>query len=350
MHRDRRVLPTLVVPPATSLDPNSGWDALIGSAESQHGAFSRADALRFGVTARMLRTAVQRHRVEQCSPSAFRLPGSPRTWEQHLALACATLGHGSAASRRSAGVLNRYPGYWPTVVEVTSDQHRTQRIDGVVAHYTSRWLPDDVTIIDGIRCTDPYRTFIDLGADLSERHHEELLDALEHAGIIERSQLEDRLARIRVQGRNGVGYTARLLERRSTIRRLPTNALERRFLRLVESVGIASPECQVPVRLRNGTLAILDFLWSEVLFAVETDGHGSHATRSARAHDNRRAAALLELGIEVIRFTWEEVQDDSKAVVEVLARNLERRRNDLESGRLVVSPAVLAALQIQRAS
>jgi hypothetical protein len=340
----------MVSVPDVASGPVDRWVALLHLAEAQHGAFSRADAAACGVTARMLRRALDRDRVERCAPNAFRLCGAPRTWEQHLVLACAALGHGSVASRRSAGVLNQFPGYRSGIIEVTSDQHRTQRIQGVVAHYTSRWLPEDLTSVDGIRCTDPYRTFIDLGADLSERHHEELLDALEHAGIIERAQLEDRLARIRVQGRNGVGYTARLLERRSSIRRLPTNALERRFLRIVEHAGLPTPECQVSVRLPDGTIAVLDFLWPVGLLAVETDGHGSHATRTARAHDNRRSAALLELGIEVIRFTWEDVQDDPQAVAGSLRRNLERRRSELEAGRLVVAPAVADALHARRAS
>ena len=335
---NRRTASQAPAPPADRRAPRDAWCDLFSYAAGRHGAFSRAAANRLDVSNGMLRRAIEAGRIARVHESAFVVAGSYPSWERAMVVACDTFGHGSVASRRSAMALLNVAGFPRHVIEVTTDQHRKATRVGIVAHSTSRWLPEDLTVVDGVPTTDPIRTFIDLGADLSVDRHQELLDVLERDRLIVRADLDERLARIRVQGRNGVGYTGRLLDHRPVVHRNPTNAFERKFLRLLERAGLPLPACQVAIQRPDGEIALVDFYWAELLFGVETDGHVAHATREERRRDARRAAALLELGIELIRFTWEQVRHEERDVVASVRRHLARRQQMVASGRVAVTP------------
>ena len=335
-------------PVRDAVDPIEAWSLLLAFASTRHGAFARIHAHQCFVSNKMLRLAVTQRRVQFLGRNAFRVAGSAPSWQQRLVIACDALSHSALASRRSAAALEGFAGFERRIVEVTTDQHRSMRRPGVIVHRTSLWVPDDRATVDGVPCTDPIRTFIDLGAILTPSRHEEVLDAAERDGFFTREALEDRLERIRVQGRNGVGYTARLLEVRAPQGRNPTNAFERKFLRLVERAGLPLPECQVPVRRPDGSIAWIDFLWIDVLFGVETDGHIAHATRAERRRDARRDRAVLERDIETVRYTWDEVMTEPDDVVRSLRRHLDRRARDLAAGRLVVPEDLATALRERR--
>jgi very-short-patch-repair endonuclease len=329
-------------------DSNEAWGALLAFAASRHGAFSRSHARNLDVSDKMLCGAVRARRVDRVSRSAFRVAGSAPTWEQRLVIACDVLGHNAHASRRSAAALNGFERFERTIVEVTADQHVSTLHRGAIVHRTSLWVPDDLMNVNGIPCTDPIRTFIDLGAVLSERRHEEVLDAAERDDLFTREALERRLTEIRVQGRNGVGYTRRLLENRPARGHNPTNAFERKFLRLIERAGLPRPECQVPIVRADGRIAWIDFCWIDLLFGVESDGHIAHATRAQRRHDAQRDRALLERDFEIVRYTWDEVDTEPDEVVRSLARHLDRRATMVAQRRIVVPDDLKIAMRDRR--
>ncbi len=320
------------------------WADLLAFAATRHGVFGRHDAHQRAVTDAMLRSAVGRGAIHRVDRATFRIAGSPDSWEQRLVIACTAFCHRAVASRRSAAVFHKYEGFRPGIVEITSDQDRSIDRPGVVAHRTSRFLAGDLTVVRGVPCTDPIRTFIDLGAVVSPSRLEEILDAAESSGTIRRADLEERLAQIRVQGRNGVGAAARLIESRAPRGRNPTNGLERAFLRLVTDAGLEPPACQVPVRKPDGSLAIVDFLWIPLLFGVETDGQAYHSSRQQRARDNLRDSQLLGREIETVRFTRDQVRREPEVVVAQLRLHLARRRRMVDEGRLVVPTALAEAL------
>ncbi|MGC4747432.1 endonuclease domain-containing protein [Micromonospora sp. DT201] len=69
----------------------------------------------------------------------------------------------------------------------------------------------------------------------------------------------------------------------------------------------------------------LDLFWPVVGLAVEVDGP-EHRGRIAFAHDRRRDVQLQLLGLDVLRFTNEQVLSDALAVVDGIRRLLARRR------------------------
>ncbi|MFI7573919.1 endonuclease domain-containing protein [Micromonospora sp. NPDC049497] len=71
----------------------------------------------------------------------------------------------------------------------------------------------------------------------------------------------------------------------------------------------------------------LDLFWPAEGLAVEVDGP-EHRGRITFANDRRRDVQLQLLGLDVLRFTKEQVQSDVPAVVDGIRRLLARRRTD----------------------
>jgi len=318
---------------------------LVSFAARQHSVFVRADARRYEVSNKVLRIATGNGRLHEVAPGVFRVAGSQATWEQRLMIATCAGARDSLASRRAAAALHGFDGFVPGIVEITTSQNRYLRRSGVVSHTTSLWLPGDAAKVRRIPCTDPIRTFIDLGDHLSAERHEEVLDGAERDKLIDRDDLAVRLEAIRIQGRNGVRRTESVLVERESPGRTPTTKLERAFKRLLVRYRLPMPECQVPVLQPDGTIAFVDFLWVELLFGVETDGHRSHTTRRQRAADNTRQSMLQLRDIDLVRFTYDQVTQRPDAVAAELELHFARRHRLLAEGRLVVPDDFAAELR-----
>ena len=89
--------------------------------------------------------------------------------------------------------------------------------------------------------------------------------------------------------------------------------LEERFLALVADAGLPRPEVNAAVAGHE-----VDFLWRDHRLVVETDGAATHLTPTAFEEDRRRDAALQVAGFRVVRFTWRQITDDGRRVVQVV--------------------------------
>ena len=86
------------------------------------------------------------------------------------------------------------------------------------------------------------------------------------------------------------------------------------MLRLLERANLPRPVVGHRVRLAPSTVYELDFAYVEQRLGLEVDGHGTHATRRARAADNVRMNALENAHWTIRRFSFEQVEHDSAAV------------------------------------
>jgi very-short-patch-repair endonuclease len=94
---------------------------------------------------------------------------------------------------------------------------------------------------------------------------------------------------------------------------------EERFLALIRKGRLPAPEANVVFGGHE-----LDFLWRSKGVAVEVDGFAFHSSRSQFERDRRRDAQLLVGGIQVIRFTWRQIEAEPYAVLACLAQALAR--------------------------
>jgi very-short-patch-repair endonuclease len=66
----------------------------------------------------------------------------------------------------------------------------------------------------------------------------------------------------------------------------------------------------------------VDFVWPQHGLAVETDDWRGHRGRQAFEDDRARDAFLRLRGLEVLRFTWRQIENDPDSVIAVLFRYL----------------------------
>ena len=93
--------------------------------------------------------------------------------------------------------------------------------------------------------------------------------------------------------------------------------LEEDFLRLCRRHRLSSPE----VNVRIGPY-LVDFLWRERRFVVETDSYLYHRGEVAFQEDRARDLDLMHRGFEVLRLSELQLDEEPAQVADVLAKRL----------------------------
>ncbi len=93
--------------------------------------------------------------------------------------------------------------------------------------------------------------------------------------------------------------------------------LERDFLRLCRRHRLPRPE----VNVRIGP-HLIDFLWRDRKFVVETDHYLHHRGKAAFQDDHGRDLELMRLGFEVLRLSERQLEAEPERAGAVLATKL----------------------------
>jgi hypothetical protein len=120
--------------------------------------------------------------------------------------------------------------------------------------------------------------------------------------------LDDVSAELR-HGHHGSAPLRAALEQHNPQLARTLSVLEERFLGLCEGERIPLPDV-------NATVCglMVDALWRERRLVVELDGHAAHANPAAVERDRRRELALRAEGYQVLRYTWQQVTENSGLV------------------------------------
>jgi very-short-patch-repair endonuclease len=95
--------------------------------------------------------------------------------------------------------------------------------------------------------------------------------------------------------------------------------LERDFLRLCRRHRLPRPE----VNVRIGPY-LVDFLWRDRRFVVETDSYLYHRGEAAFQDDHARDLELMGLGYEVLRLSERQLEAESERAARVITARLGR--------------------------
>jgi very-short-patch-repair endonuclease len=147
---------------------------------------------------------------------------------------------------------------------------------------------------------------IDISRRLEPPDLERAVNEADRLDLIDPESLLDALGAHR--GQRGVRALEVLLSRH--VFRLTDSELERRFLRLVDRVGLPLPV--TGVRL-NGFK--VDFYWPHLGLVVETDGLRYHRTPAQQARDQLRDQAHVTAGLTALRFTHAQVCFEARYVI-----------------------------------
>jgi very-short-patch-repair endonuclease len=168
--------------------------------------------------------------------------------------------------------------------------------------------------VDGLPVTSVLRTLLDLGQVVNDAVVERALEwALRKRHV---SVDEVRAAVGAIANQRGTRALRQLVSHREPGLPPTESDAETLFLQLARRTGLPEPQRQFSVPTVEGTFR-LDFAWPARALAVEIDGAGTHASRDALRRDlrrqNRLMLSLTAGGWALLRFTWDDVNDERYA-------------------------------------
>ena len=257
--------------------PPSPERKLARIAASQHGVFSREQALEAGYARRTMQRRIATHRWDLILPGVYTVPGAPSSWHRSLMAATLAWGPGSAVSHRAAAALWSLPGFETGIVELVVQRTRRRDIPGVV-HRPRDVLPGDLTRLGAVPVTTVTRTLVDLASVVSGEVLEEALDDALRRGLTTVPRLRSRVARAGPP--KGIAVLRTLLDERGSSSNVSQSVFETRLFRVLRTAGFGAPVTQFEVRDGARLVAVLDFAYPDARVAIEADGYRWHAGKT----------------------------------------------------------------------
>jgi hypothetical protein len=267
-------------------------------AARQHGIVSRSQLAEMGLSSSAIRNRIALKRLHRVHHSVYAVGLPLRRWARYMAavLAC---GDDAVLSYRAAAALLelRHPSSGRVEVTVPADGSRRRR--GIRVHTTRHAI--GTTVREGIPCTSPMRTLVDLATVLDhERQLKRVLERTLELDVFDRVGLE---AELRNSGsRRGIAMLRRLLRDLPDQPPSTSSELERRLLELIKAAGLPYPVVNAHIGIYQ-----VDFHWPAYKLVVETDGKATHGHAIAFHRDRDRDLHLNATGWRVLRLTWRQV-------------------------------------------
>lgn len=281
--------------------------AVAARARRQYGLVERSDLLAEGMESRAVTRALHSGRLEPMQAGAYRVAGTPGSWEQSVLAAVLAAGGDAVASHRSAARLWGLVDPDDDAVEISVRRARAPTPRSTIVHRSGDLADRWCTRRGAIPVTNPLRVLVDLGA-VAPRW--QVADALERALVVRLVSLAAvewaRAAHAR-PGRSGTGVLGKVLDARALGRRPPDSVLEARMGTLLQRHMLPMPVFQHEVRDGARVVARVDFAYPDRMLAIEVDGLSAHASADALQRDLARQNALVALGWKVLRYTWPDV-------------------------------------------
>ncbi|MGW3483393.1 hypothetical protein [Rhodococcus indonesiensis] len=289
-------------------------------------AMTRQDLLTQGISDDRIRAALRAGDLVALKPGVYlgRTDvaslddvGRHRVMARHFG---AGLRPGDALSHVSAAVLLGLDVWNVDLrrVHVSRTSARGRKATYLHVHATD-WRAGDVIVIDGVHVTSVARTVVDLGRSLPLDEAVVAGDSGLRAEPSARELLPGVLAAARHRtGASRAAAVANLLDGRSES---VGESLSR--LRMARC-GLPRPELQHEVVVRDGRRYRVDFFWETEGVVGEFDGAGKYSDRRDLVAEKHREDALRDLGLEVVRWTWADLERFD-VVAERFARAVARK-------------------------
>lgn len=292
------------------------WRSALAGAEEHYGLVTRRQLRAVGLSVQQIDRALVDGLLVVVAHGIYRVRGVPQS--ERMAIAAAVLAAGAGASFATAGFLLRLETPLASVpidvsVEHGRAQPRVRRVEigtasrsfhPVVVHRCRSVVESQVTV-DGIACSDPARTILDLATRLPV---DDLADAFERGcrlGLLTPAVLARRCESLGGQGRKGAANVREVLA--ETRPGVLDSKLEGRAWRMMLRSTLPEPRRQFQVDVSLRRRYRIDFAWPELLVAVEAEGFEWHSGRVRWKADRLRVAALERLGWRVLVVTWDDV-------------------------------------------
>ena len=290
----------------------------------QHGLVARAQALAAGMTQHQIRGRVRTGRWVRATPRVYRSGAVAPTPQSKLLAAC--MAYDAMASHRSAAALLGIASFRLDPVEVVVAAGRVGRIPGVRLHHSSQMDLARRVVSDGIPCTDPARTVLDLAGVVNRRRLDATIDAVLRDGHLRLRDLWAVLESHARPGRNGSAALRAALEARTVAAGIPLSDWSRMVADLLEDSGLPRPRFEHRIADDRGSLvAQVDLAYPAERLAIELDSVKWHFNLQSFTEDPRRRNATLLAGWTVLTFTWDDYARRPGALCAAVATALHQR-------------------------
>ncbi len=301
----------------------SRWHRLATIADAQHGVISRTQMRKVGFKDGAITHAAATGRLHQVFRGVYAL-GHRRIGERgRLMAAVLACGQGTVISHRSAGALLGLLDEGPAVIDVIALRSRGRKIDGIRLHRVRPPQLEETGTVDGIPCTSPARTLVDLAGTVGAWTLSSAFERAAQRRMLDIAAIE---ASIDPRRRGMKGLLVLLDNWREAAPLTKTRGrlkspLEAKVVPLLGRRDIPPPRFNAPVQLATKRIEV-DFLWPDHRFVLEADSRAFHASHVASERDRRRDRELMRAGYSVLRVTHREAEQEAEAVTATVAARL----------------------------
>jgi Transcriptional regulator, AbiEi antitoxin/AbiEi antitoxin C-terminal domain/Protein of unknown function (DUF559) len=288
----------------------------------QHGVVSRRQLRTLGVSDAAIKWALSSERLRPIFRGVY-ADGSRNLGVKGRFMAAAlACGPRSSISHRSAAALLGLLDMGPAVIDVIAPPSQGREIDGIRLHCVRPPRPDETGTVDGIPCTSPARTLVDLAGVVGSRTLRSAFERAAQRGMLDIAAIEaaadpGRRGMRSLRALVGEWRHAAPLARRGRLK----SPLEAKILPLLAWHGLPTPLLNAPVDIPNGRIEV-DFLWPEHRFVVEADSRDFHATDIAFERDRWRDRELLAAGYTSLRVTSRPAEKEARAIADTIASRI----------------------------
>jgi hypothetical protein len=271
----------------------------------QHGLISRSQALRCGMTAAQIQRRLRSGRWLREARGVYRHAVVPSTPLSRLLAVC--IAYDALASHRAAAALHAIDGYRLGRSEVLVPAGRGLVLRDVIVHESSQMELARPVVRQGIPCTGPPRTLLDLAAVVSRKRLDRTIDAVLRDRLLRPSDLYGVLAGHACRGRRGIAVFRAALDGRLGDDPVPLSEWSRMVEDLLVGAGLARPRLEYRICTSDGALlAQVDLAYPVHRVAIELDSVRYHLNRESFVSDARRRNQLNLAGWTVLSFTWDD--------------------------------------------
>jgi hypothetical protein len=286
-------------------------NAVVRLAAQQRFLVARGQIVDAGFSGALIQKRVAEGRWLRREHGVYQIDMRPQKWIDRVVAAILAAGPEALASHRTAMKLWDLDGLSRVPVELTVPFGHLPVPEDVIVHRTRRVR--DVDVVDGIAVTSPPRTLLDCAAVVPASV---LVKALDSAIRLKITTVEEMAHFVAERGGRGVKGTRKLSDVVSdytsdTSTSSPAESLALFYLR---RGGIPEPVSQYEFITRSGPRRP-DFYWPMAKKAVEVDGLETHSSAAALDDDLERQNDLLDLGIELRRFSARQVRRNPERFV-----------------------------------
>ncbi len=314
------LLPTMSDRRASLLSTVNATDLQVEKlAKRQHGLIAWRQLERLHITRHQIRRRVRIGQWVRELPGVWRMSWAEPSWIQRVWCASLWAGTDACVSHRTAAQLWDLDGVKLDKVEMTGATRQRHHRGWLLFHRTAPIPKQMQRTRKGILLTSPARTLVDLAGvcddDVVER-------AMEHAfrwRISSVNEVHHVLRKIPTEGKAGTRRVVQLL-RRGVFSPEMHSELERQALRMFRRFRLPEPICQYEVVADDLVLGFVDFAWPKAKVIVEAEGFQFHSGREAWESDIDRYNAMTLRGWKVLRLTYADLHDPTRAFGRALAK------------------------------